>query len=458
MPDAPMMLNLILLAGLSAFFVLLGWSSFLEKEYRAAGISALLTLVNLMVWAHFIFRNDSLTRMLNAWFLAGLAVFALISLIRYFPESDRKSGGRDMSRAGQFDERDTMFARNNLKNHPELMTRYYTLRPENASTDRQIHSKPDFGNPRQFYHDPYTAPCFLAAFEYMEKTIPLSDGTPSAVRQAIDPGKMAHIIGQIILFYGGCDTGIIETAPYHFYSRRGRHGHHWGKETDQTCRTAIVIIVPMRAGMLRQAPTASVIQESAQKYVEAAKISNVLAGFIRRFGYRARAHNDANYDTLCVPLAVESGLGELGRMGIFMHRVHGPCVRIAVVTTDMELTPTPRTADPSMAAFCRICKKCADNCPSGSITHGDEPASRGFRHWSINQEKCFSYWKTIGSDCGMCIAVCPYTKPDTAVHRLVRFYISRNPLNQRIALFMDDLLYGRKRPLPRTNPVDIFQP
>jgi len=94
--------------------------------------------------------------------------------------------------------------------------------------------------------------------------------------------------------------------------------------------------------------------------------------------------------------------------------------------------------------------------PSGSITHGDEPYSRNIRHWSIRQEQCFSYWKTIGSDCGFCISVCPYTKPDTLIHKFVRFYISRNSLNQKIALFMDDLLYGRYRKIARTNPENIF--
>ena len=198
------------------------------------------------------------------------------------------------------------------------------------------------------------------------------------------------------------------------------------------------------------------LQESAQKYVEAAKISNIVAAYIRQFGYRARAHNDANYDVLCVPIAVESGLGELGRMGLFMHRTHGPCVRLAIVTTDLELPDSPQKPDLYMGEFCRICKKCADNCPSKSISKGEEPSSRNVRHWSILQEKCFSYWKTIGSDCGLCISACPYTKPDTLIHKAVRFYISRNPLNQKIALLMDDLLYGRYKKIPGKNPGKIF--
>jgi len=104
-----------------------------------------------------------------------------------------------------------------------------------------------------------------------------------------------------------------------------------------------------------------------------------------------------------------------------------------------------------MEKFCLICKKCADNCPTLSISEEDEEPinSRGIKLWSIDQEKCFSYWKTIGTDCGICIRVCPYTKPNTFIHKLVRSYISRNPINQRIALLMDDLFYSRKIKIPK---------
>jgi len=382
-----------------------------------------------------------------------LSLFGLVSFIKYFPG---KPGKRDMSNALQYDERNNMFARNNIQHHPKLMETYYAQHPENKTIDQQIHSKPEFGEKEQAYHDAYGAPCYEAAFEYLERSIPLSNGPVAKQTTSIDPVLFSKAIIDISKFYGACDVSFLRLYPYHFYSKKGRHAKNWGQKTDQTHKTAIVIVVPMRVEMIKKGPTSSVLQESAQKYVEAAKISNILAGYIRNFGYPARAHNDANYDTLCVPIAVESGIGELGRMGILMHRVHGPCVRLAIVTTDLELPDSVLQNPLYMEAFCNICKKCADNCPSGSITHGDEPYSRNFRHWSIQQEKCFSYWKTIGSDCGLCISVCPYTKPDTLFHKFVRFYISRNFLNQKIALFMDDFLYGRQKKIPKSNPDNIF--
>lgn len=431
---------------------------------RAAWIALISLILNGLFWTFFIKNPESLPGF-NLLVVAGLGLFGAISLARFFPRNTLKKGvlknnttERDTSRAIQYDERDNMFARNNIQHHPELMDTYYKLRPENESHDRQIHSKPEFGDPKQVFHDEYTAPCYGAAFEYMEQTIPLSDGIVAPKKKQVDIKKFATALSDMICFYGGGDVGFIPLRPHHFYSHKGRHAHNWGEKTDQTHKTAIVIVVPMRIPMIKQGPTSAVIQESAQKYVEAAKISNIAASYIRKLGFSARAHNDANYETLCVPLAVESGLGELGRMGLFMHKIHGPCVRLAIITTDMEIPASPPSPCLHMENFCKICKKCADNCPSGSITQGDEQSSRNFRHWSIDQEKCFSYWKTIGSDCGMCISVCPYTKPDTLIHKLVRFYISRNLLNQRIALFMDDLLYGRMKKIPRTNPDKLFLP
>ncbi|MCP3941367.1 MAG: 4Fe-4S dicluster domain-containing protein [Desulfobacteraceae bacterium] len=446
------LINILFLTGINLFLFILGLSSFFEKEIRATRITLVFLILNILFWGFFIKNPDSMPRF-NLVVISGICLFCAISLMRFFPKNFLK---RDTSRAIQYDERDNMFARNNLQHHPELMETYHKQHPENKSHDKQIHNKPEFGDAKQVYHDEYTATCYKAAFQYLEQTIPLSDGIVAPHKKKVDIKKFTTTLSEMIRFYGGCDVGFIPLKPHHFYSHKGRHAHNWGDKTDQTHKTAIVIVVPMRIPMIKHGPTSAVIQESAQKYVEAAKISNIAASYIRQFGFLARAHNDANYGTLCVPLAVESGLGELGRMGIFMHKIHGPCVRLAIITTDIKLPPSPQTSNLHMENFCKICKKCADNCPSGSITRGEEQESRNFRHWSIDQEKCFSYWKTIGSDCGMCISVCPYTKPDTLVHKLVRFYISRNLLNQRIALFMDDLLYGRIKKIPRTNPDKLF--
>jgi reductive dehalogenase len=443
--------NLALASVSGLFFIFLTISSFKEKALRAGALSLVFLAATTLFWTLVIL---SAPPWLNLTVLLLSGGFILLSMLRFFLHP---MPPRDLSQAVSYDERDHMFARNNLKYYPDLAERYYRQYPERRSHDHQIHNKPDFGDSRQVYHDPYTTPGYEAAFEYLHQTIPASMGEPAPVPKPVAIKKIRAVIKDLVRFYGGGDAGFAIVDPAYYYSRKGRHAEDWGKIINPSHHWAVIIVVPMAIEMLRHSPTATVIQESARKYVEAAKISNIVAGYLRRFGYPARAHNDGNYEVLCVPLAVAAGLGELGRMGLFMHHRFGPCVRLAVVTTTLDLADSAPPQTTYMDRFCHICKKCAVNCPSGSITSGEEPESRGFHHWSIDQEKCFSFWKTIGSDCGMCIAVCPFTKPDTLVHRLVRWYIRRNSLNQHIALFMDDLLNGRRKKIARTNPVPFFR-
>jgi len=56
-------------------------------------------------------------------------------------------------------------------------------------------------------------------------------------------------------------------------------------------------------------------------------------------GYSATANHLRHYDALLVPLAVDAGLGETGRLGYLMTRDYGPRVRLGAVTTDLPLIP-----------------------------------------------------------------------------------------------------------------------
>ncbi len=446
-------INIIIMSATGLFFLFLAVTSLLEREYRAVIIAFISLLLNLSLWtALSLYSGIARVYAFNVIAIAALIAFGLVSLVKYFP---REPGGRELSGAVRYDERDNMFSRNNMQYYPRLMEEYYQHHPERVKGDREIHNRPEFGSSEHSYYDFYATPCFVSAFKYLQRTIPASGGEPATEKKSVDRSNFLDSLKAVASFYGASDLGVTPLKDYHLYSHRGRHSSNWGEKVRNTHQTAIVIVVAMDVDIFKTAPTNAVIQESARKYVEVAKISNILAQYIREFGYRATAHNDANYETLCVPLAVDSGLGELGRMGLFMHGKFGPCVRLAVVTTELELPPA-EGSDYHMEEFCRICKKCSDNCPTGAISGEDETESRGFRHWSINQERCFAFWKRIGTDCGFCVAVCPYTKPDNFLHRLVRFYVSRNPLNQRVALFFDDLLYGRRIKPPPENPEKIF--
>jgi ferredoxin len=434
-----------LIAG-SCLLVLMAWTALAEGERRAAVVSTLLLVLNASLWLALIAGAGSPgAGLLNRLILGLAAAAGLVSLVRWFPPCPAEE---DPAGIARYDERDHMFARNNTWQHPETAERYYAEHPELRAADEQIFRRPRLGEPGGRYYDEVLTPMAVTAFEMLDRTAGLAGGEPAGRRQEVDPADATRALRTLGCLYGAVDVGVAPLRDYHFYSHAGRQIVSWGRPIAPRHRFAVVIVVAMDYRRIRRAPRAPVLVESSRQYVEAAKIAHLLAGHIRRLGYDARSHVDANYEVACVPVARDAGLGEVGRMSLLMHPAHGPCVRLSVVTTDLELVPT-RGEYRHMDSFCRLCRKCAEACPAAAIPRGEPPESRGFRHWSVRQEACYNFWRIAGTDCALCVRACPFTKPDTAAHRLVRAYIRRNPLNQRLALWADDLFYGRRIPADR---------
>jgi len=440
-----------LLAG-TLFFLLFAVTSCREGEKRAVGLSILFFLANALSWGIMVhWRQSTVVQFANVALLVLLFIFSALSLLKFFPAAVES----DLSSIERADERDHMFSRNQLRYHPDLAERYYAQNPHLREGDEKIHSRPELGQAGHVYDSPYYSTVFSAAFSYLERTRSAGSGEAAAEKKSLDPSIIRAAIIRTARYFGAVDVGIASLQPHHFYSHAGRRAENWGEAIATARGSAVVIVVAMDWRMIAKSPTLPVILESARQYVESAKIAAIIAEYIRGLGYRARAHTDGNYEVLCVPLAVEAGLGELGRLGLLIHPVYGPCVRLSVVSTELELESTPKRAIHA-DTFCRICKKCADNCPTRAIANDEEPHSRSFRHWSIKQESCYAFWKQIGTDCALCIRSCPYTKPDTLLHRLVRFYVSRNPINQHLALLLDDFFYGRRKRISPANPGEII--
>ena len=75
---------------------------------------------------------------------------------------------------------------------------------------------------------------------------------------------------------------------------------------------------------------------------------------------------------------------------------------------------------------------------------GKKIVERGVEKWVINRERCFQYWNFIGTDCGICIRVCPYSKPHNLVHNIIRFANKQSFITRQLSLWSDDIFYGRK--------------
>lgn len=98
-------------------------------------------------------------------------------------------------------------------------------------------------------------------------------------------------------------------------------------------------------------------------------------------------------------VAVQAGLGWIGKSALFVHPVHRARLRLATILTDMPLEPGEKR--PGLS--CGSCRACIEACPAGAITE------QGY-----DRDKCaeklrdFSRMPGIGqSICGVCVKACP---------------------------------------------------
>lgn len=97
-------------------------------------------------------------------------------------------------------------------------------------------------------------------------------------------------------------------------------------------------------------------------------------------------------------LAVQAGLGSIGKNTLFMNRHFGNMVTLGAILTDLELQ-----SDTLLESICiDQCRKCIESCPVSAIDNG-----------SVNQKACreHTYGKSKRGfdtvDCNRCRTVCP---------------------------------------------------
>ena len=374
---------------------------------------------------------------------AAVMITLLAAVIAWFtPIAERPSlGGRPSRRV---DERDIMFARGRLVTGSPEYQEYYSLRPENRIGDDHTRALPGLLSDTAELAEPLAFAAAEACFDLTEAVRDHVDGEVALHRVERSSDFWTRAIKELTLSYGAIDTGVTELRPYHVYTHIGRGTGIYGEPVELNHRWALAFSVEMDHRRISHAPSAPVVEESARQYVEGAKIALILANWIRRLGYPARAHIDGNYRVIAPLVARDAGLGEIGRMGLLMTPGLGPRVRLGVVTTDLPLVADRPGDDASVIDFCLVCKKCATNCPVVAIPSGDRTRVEEGLRWAIDPETCYRYWNVIGTDCATCMRVCPYSHPDSAAHNLVRKVIRSSATARRAMLWLDDVFYGTK--------------
>ena len=191
------------------------------------------------------------------------------------------------------------------------------------------------------------------------------------------------------------------------------HGDH-PVEIPDDMKHVIVVGTAMDYDLTATVPSALAATATGLGYTTDAVTLMLLAQYIRNLGYRAYA--SMNDSALSVPLAIQAGLGELGRHSMVITPEFGPRVRFGKVFTDMPLV-ADKPKKFGITEFCNTCQACAAACPPRAIPFGEpsvEPPNKSsfshIRKWSTNAEKCFNFWGNQNTECSICIRVCPYNR------------------------------------------------
>jgi epoxyqueuosine reductase QueG len=237
---------------------------------------------------------------------------------------------------------------------------------------------------------------FMAAYNHPE-LIPVA-----AERNGAPAGELAAAVMAFARAHEADDIGIAAMDPLYVFE---------GYTIDQPW--VIVLALAHDYERLKQVPSDETngvgVCDVGDQYSRGTRASYATANWIRAQGYNATPYPGPSADALLlIPPAIAAGLGELGKHGSLISRHFGAGVRLAGVTTDMPLVAT---APDRFGAdeFCTACQVCTGECPPAAIAPHKQMV-RGVERWYVDFDKCIPYFAETAS-CGICIAVCPWTRP-----------------------------------------------
>jgi len=252
-----------------------------------------------------------------------------------------------------------------------------------------------------------------------------------------DPRVLSRHIKRLGYFLQADVVGICRLPKSAVYT------HDFGGEpVDTLYRNAIVLVMRKEYRSVQASTGTDWFGDplSFQAYLRLGVAAEVMTSYIKRLGYPASPQSNIGqgkpgYQVVIPPLLLWSGIGEVSRLGVILNPFLGLSYKAAAVLTDMPLE-ADKPVDFGLQDFCQHCMICADACPVDAISTGDKAIYNGYETWKVNERRCatFSVTNKRGSICNTCVKACPWTKPDTWPHNLVRWAVQRSGVARRLAI------------------------
>jgi ferredoxin len=275
---------------------------------------------------------------------------------------------------------------------------------------------------------------------------------------------MARKIKEVACFFGADVVGITYLDQVYVYSHRARGSAATGEKPGDPIHLPhrYAICLGFASDYYKFLSNNSRISDAEYGLgnIHTIPTTFMLAAYIHEMGYPACAHYYGTGGVNPIPLAVNAGLGELGRHGLLIHEEYGSRLHLSVVTTDLPLA-VDEPVDIGVEDVCKYCMKCARTCPSRSIPFGGKEVYNGVEKYRINVDTCYKYRMASRgqwSVCVICVSSCCYNKPKAWWHTLALWSIKNTPIPLRPLLikpllWIDDLFWG-KRPWRRMKWLD----
>lgn len=269
------------------------------------------------------------------------------------------------------------------------------------------------------------------------------------------PEQMSQEIKKVAALFGADLCGIAKIDSRWHYTHRFDAVNCEEKEVSfpEGLTSCIVFAAAMPYDVIKTYPSALAGFGPGMSYSKETFIVQGVAQFIRNLGYTAIA--SLNDTANSIPYAIQAGLGEYARNGLVITKEFGPRVRFGMIFTDIPLS-YDQPLRFGVKEFCNTCNICAVNCPAKAIPFGtpsDEVHNvsniTGVKKWTVDGEKCFKVWVNQGTECGICVRVCPYNLDGRFIkHRLFKRILLHNPF-KKASLAMYALLKINKRLPPK---------